>query len=1089
MKTRSRGGGGSAEDDDKKKGTAPTPPPPAKKRGRQPKPKTEELESTPSTSSSSSAPTAKRRRTLPERTTTTAKKSTPSSDRKVARPETPPPPPASSSNSSTSIPHHQPIRNESSPHASALIAVEIVSPSKRLAPAPNFQPSSPSAQNAPRYAIPQLASSATTAALTQELTAGPLIRPSADAGPPGGGSGSGSAKGKEKAKTAADARRMEKGLKSLPPLVDQRNSWLLGKSKTSGTPPSASSVRSGGRTPPQTRGGMARGPASITPTASRLTRASELGNSSSSSSRTHRPSPLGSGRTTSILPRAEDDDDDVFSEDDLPANASASMLERITKGIEADLQGTPSLIRPSSSDAFFLAFSPSARTASTLASATSTPRGGGKKRARLADGIDAVGTTSSSGNDGAGAEVGPGGGNISSGNAVLSMKVGTIRSTATRGLLPRRRAGASDEEEDEEDEEDDDAGDEDAALRRWKRVWGTVNVPPRPKLHPSMKLAVGGKGKSKATTTSTKQNPFKTFVPPFATHTLLALSTAHFRADSSSVPKYAFNTSSHKSGGRRQIRGDDSEEEEEESYSPNSVFAFWLSQLQAGFSLVFYGVGIGALPDTLPRPPRSLPAPLFKSQPSMLHTKTSGIGDGIRAPLRPRPQHLLETFVRDVCEAGHGCAWIGHGMAPSSSSSGAGGGGRASGGLKIEDVLSGCEGAVRTGWGRRPLEEEGEGESDEDEEREGVSRKKVDSGLPPLGTGANKAELRAQRLVSIFSCDLSPTDEDDDDGDSTSNFPPALFILIHSLDAPSLIQPKVQRILAILGSAPRIHLLGTVRNVNAGLAVPFGSGAGGGEASGLTSSLGGGNKGGGVQLKGKGKGKAKVVNVDEDETMEEEEEEEEDGDEEANEKGTVSAPRRQQQQQQRLRWIWHSISTFLPSLPEALTARHGALVGGVPSVLDFSGRGGAGASASALRTLGESSAHSILRSVSKKCRSLFLILAWEQLRRYPARANPDAKTQEQEDEDCPVSVERLIELASAQFVASNVNELGPLLKEFETHHLVERGVDPGPPPESWITIKLERALLEKVLKLLDGDKLNEVGVHVQVLEEAAKGGK
>ncbi|KAE8210775.1 hypothetical protein CF327_g5388 [Tilletia walkeri] len=1081
MKTRSRGGGGSAEDDDQKKGTAPTPPPPAKKRGRQPKPKTEELESTPS--SSSSAPTAKRRRTLSERTTTTAKKSTPSSDRKQVRPETPPPAPASGSNSSTSIPHHQPIRNESSPHASALIAVEIVSPSKRLAPPPPaFQQSSPSAQNAPRYAVPQHASSTTTAALTQELTPGPLVRPSADASPSGGGTGSGSAKGKEKAKTAADARRMEKGLKSLPPLVDQRNSWLLGKSKTSGTPPSASSVRSGGRTPPQTRGGMARGPASITPTASRLTRASELGNSSSSSSRTHRPSPLGPGRTTSILPRTEDDDDDdVFSEDDLPANASASMLERITKGIEADLQGTPSLIRPSSSDAFFLAFSPSARTASTLASATSTPRGGGKKRARLADGIDAVGTTSSSsGNDGAGAGVGAGAGNIASGNAVLSMKVGTIRSTATKGLLPRRREGASDEEEEEEEE---DAGDEDAALRRWKRVWGTVNVPPRPKLHPSMKLVVGGKGKSKATTTSTKQNPFKTFVPPFATHTLLALSTAHFRADSSSVPKYAFNTSSHKSGGRGRIRGDDSEEEEEESYSPNSVFAFWLSQLQAGFSLVFYGVGIGALPDTLPRPPRSLPAPLFKSQPSMLHTtqsQTSRTGDGIRAPLRPRPQHLLETFVRDVCEAGHGCAWIGHGMAPSSSSSGAGGGGRASGGLKIEDVLSGCEGAVRTGWGRRLLEEEGEGESDEDEEREGVSRKKADSGLPPLGTGANKAELRAQRLVSIFSGDLSPTDEDDDDDeDSTSNFPPALFILIHSLDAPSLIQPKVQRILAILGSAPRIHLLGTVRNVNAGLAVPFGSGAGGGEASGLTSSL-----GGGVKLKEKGK--AKVVNDDEDETMEAEDE---DGDEEANEKGTVSAPRRQQQQQQRLRWIWHSISTFLPSLPEALTARHGALVGGVPSVLDFSGRGGAGASASALRTLGESSAHSILRSVSKKCRSLFLILAWEQLRRYPARANPDAKTQEQEDEDCPVSVDRLIELASAQFVASNVNELGPLLKEFETHHLVERGVDPGPPPESWITIKLERMLLEKVLGLLDGDKLNEVGVHIKVLEEAAKGGK
>ncbi|CAD6916138.1 unnamed protein product [Tilletia controversa] len=436
-----------------------------------------------------------------------------------------------------------------------------------------------------------------------------------------------------------------------------------------------------------------------------------------------------------------------------------------------------------------------------------SPTGKGKKRARLADGIEGVGVSPI----GAGSPAGGGAGaNVTSGNAVLSSKLGSIPSAATKALFPRRRADDSDPDSDDGDggQQEEDG----AKLRRWKRVWGTLNVPLRPPFASGLPPRGAEKGKGKgtsSTTTTTVLDPTSSFVPPpFATHTLHALSTAHFRADYGSVPERAFQDGD--------FDNDDQKEQQEES-SPNSVFAFWLSQLQAGFSLVFYGVGIGALPDTLSAPPAALPAPLFRSQPQA-PLQVSSKARARQAHSRPPPQHLLETFFGDVCAAGHGCAWIGHGLALSG---GGAGGIRASAGLKIEDMLSGCERAVRMGT-----------------------------------TGANKAEQRAQRLISLFSSSPHTNNED---------LPPALFILIHSLDAPSLIQPKAQRILGMLGSAGRIHLMGTVRNVNAALVVPFGSGGAGADAG-----VGAGAAGSGLALmldrggvsskeKGKGKGKKRVA--------------------------------------------------------------------------------------------------------------------------------------------------------------------------------------------------------------------------------------
>ncbi|CAD6899853.1 unnamed protein product [Tilletia laevis] len=909
--------------------------------------------------------------------------------------------------------------------------------------------------------------------------------------------------------------------------IAQHRNQVLGKgpsprsssSSATRTPPSAATSRvgapsrSGRLTPTKTGGSAAATPSGSnikTPSGShaRSSRMSALASGDTSSR--HGPSPLGprSKNAAPVLPAAHLDNDNIFSEDDddddeVPSGAgagktrSASTLERITKGAgsglrvgaeeeEEDLEASPatqSLIRPSSSDAFFLAYSPSS--SRLTSSAASTPRGKGKKRARLADGIEGVGVSPVGPGSSAGAAAGGGAGagaNVISGNAVLSSKLGSIPSAATKALFPRRRADDSDPDSDDGDggQEEEDG----ATLRRWKRVWGTLNVPLRPPF--AFGLSSGGRDKGKATSRATTAlDPTSSFVPPFATHTLHALSTAHFRADYGSVPKRAF---------RDDDFHDDDQEEQEES-SPNSVFAFWLSQLQAGFSLVFYGVGIGALPDTLSAPPLALPAPLFRSQPQSQTQPRSGSQEPSNAQAQSRspPQHLLETFIGDVCAAGHGCAWIGHGLAPSG---GGAGGIRASAGLKIEDVLSGCERAVRMGCGGAE-----EGEDDAEEEGEegrngggGGQPKEGRNGglLAPLSTaGANKVEQRAQRLISLFSSSPEVCPHQD--------VPPALFILIHSLDAPSLIQPKAQRILGMLGSAGRIHLMGTVRNVNAALVVPFGSGGAGADAgvgvagSGLALT----SERGGVSSKGKGNGKGKKRVVEEEEEEVEMDEDEERAMSGATQQKSTSITTAPQQQQQRLRWIWHSISTFLPSLPEALTARHAAHLAGVPSVLDFSNRGGSSASASVLRALGESSVSHILHSVSKKCRSLFVILAWEQLRclaphlgAVPAGMMTKRQREEAMEVYGRVRVDRLLMLAGRQFVASNMTDLGPLLKEFETHDMVERGLGGGgggggASSAPWITLRLETSLLEKMLGVVDRGLVGDVGVHVEALETAA----
>ncbi|CAD6940442.1 unnamed protein product [Tilletia laevis] len=203
--------------------------------------------------------------------------------------------------------------------------------------------------------------------------------------------------------------------------IAQHRNQLLGKgpsprssSSATRTPPSAAASRVGapsrsGRVTPTKVGGSAIGAISTpsgsnikTPSGShaRSSRMSALGSGGTSSR--HGPSPLGprSKNAAPVLPAAHLDDDNIFSEDDddeVPSGKgntrSASTLERITKGAglglrvgaeEEDLEAaglTQSLIRPTSSDAFFLAYSPSS--SRITSSAASTPRGNEGSRASV----------------------------------------------------------------------------------------------------------------------------------------------------------------------------------------------------------------------------------------------------------------------------------------------------------------------------------------------------------------------------------------------------------------------------------------------------------------------------------------------------------------------------------------------------------------------------------------------------------------------------------------------------------------------------------------------------------------------------------
>ena len=116
------------------------------------------------------------------------------------------------------------------------------------------------------------------------------------------------------------------------------------------------------------------------------------------------------------------------------------------------------------------------------------------------------------------------------------------------------------------------------------------------------------------------------------------------------------------------------------------------------------------------------------------------------------------------------------------------------------------------------------------------------------------------------------------------------------------------------------------------------------------------------------------------------------------------------------RWLWHSMSTYIPPLNDLLLSRGPSL----PPSLNLSGKAAAPASSSSTPvSISETAALHILKSVTVKARALFSLLAREQT----------------------VPYIDLLDVARRNFLASTENDLRQLLVEFRDHGLIRRRID------------------------------------------------
>lgn len=364
---------------------------------------------------------------------------------------------------------------------------------------------------------------------------------------------------------------------------------------------------------------------------------------------------------------------------------------------------------------------------------------------------------------------------------------------------------------------------------------------------------------------------------------------------------------------------------------------------------------------------------------------------------------VLERFVRERTSRGQGAAMIVNGLLP---------------GLRVEGILGELERSCALV------------EADFDDLTDGISNvkglSKTEKAKLERSTISNALESRTRRFASRFSGDVRTVSTASSATNGLSKAPPRIFLLINDIDAPALRAPRAQRALSILAAAPRIHLLASIKHVNAPLlwgvdeacARPF--------PSRRTSHLG----------------------IDEDEQGAR------DG------KAVVSQTMGRDRS---FNWLWHDLTTFAPPDLSILLSRPLTTRAGGPAALDPApGAGGGATSASrpidsvrdaghgvqtgGNQEMGEAAAMHVLRSVTTKARALFVLLAQRQL---DAGAQPNVSGAATESTPTPSTARRTIpyttlaETARRSFIATTDAALRALLVEFTDHGLIRRGVGPG----------------------------------------------
>ena len=311
----------------------------------------------------------------------------------------------------------------------------------------------------------------------------------------------------------------------------------------------------------------------------------------------------------------------------------------------------------------------------------------------------------------------------------------------------------------------------------------------------------------------------------------------------------------------------------------------------------------------------------------------------------------------------------------------------------------------------------------------------LDAQQVAAGTGV---DAQVQRIYDYFS-----GADDKPGGDER------LYLVIHNIDGPGIRGSKAQAVISRLATAPRIHVVASIDNVQAmgrwtlsemftRKTVPSSP-----EATSATKS------------KRKGKGKVRAVDSQPDRAQ----------------TSTYDVPRRG------YAWLWHDLTTLAPYDAELASADPSSISGA-----STSGRRGnlaTGTAAGGPRIVSETAARHVLASVTQKARRLFVLLGSKQLELMapaagtPAPGGPPGEAGAA-GQDAAYDYERLFSAAREEFIATSDTALRALLGEFRDHGLVISAVAPvgtgGTGGGEALWIPMRREALTKVVDELKAER-------------------
>ncbi|EPS98601.1 hypothetical protein FOMPIDRAFT_151736 [Fomitopsis schrenkii] len=266
------------------------------------------------------------------------------------------------------------------------------------------------------------------------------------------------------------------------------------------------------------------------------------------------------------------------------------------------------------------------------------------------------------------------------------------------------------------------------------------------------------------------------------------------------------------------------------------------------------------------------------------------------------------------------------------------------------------------------------------------------------GTAGTGLEAQVQRIYGYFS-----------GADDKAGGGERLYLVIHNIDGPGLRGSKAQVVISRLATAPRIHVVASIDN---------------------------------VQAMGRWSLSEMFTRK-------------------RTQPSSYDVPRRG------YAWLWHDLTTLAPYDAELASADPSSISGA-----STSGRRAnlaTGTAAGGPRIVSETAARHVLASVTQKARRLFVLLGSKQLELMaPAAGEVGAAGQ-----DAAYDYERLFGAAREEFIATSDTALRALLGEFRDHGLVVSAVAPvgagGTGGGEALWIPMRREALAKVVNELKTD--------------------